>query len=157
MSKNSEMIKKGVLNKQRAKQDYQQTKNSANLIIGEYTRYVLMCLNDEDHINAINSLLPFDKIVHIKLKNAYDESLVRSMGLTIMRIEFEPSVFSLGISLEVAEGIYNTPVNTIVLVSVCKTFMEMREYVQSDEFKKQVKETFLKLIENSFLGQCKNY
>lgn len=133
-----------------------ETKNSVNGIIEEYIWYVTMCLSNEDYIKAINGLLPFDKFVQIKLKNAYDESLVKSMGLSIMRMDFKPSLFSLGISLEIEKGMYNQAVDTVVFISACKTLKELREHVRTENFARQVKEYFERLVEQSFSYKAMN-
>ena len=142
-----------LINEQRAIQVCQETKNSVNGILELFLQYAAMCLENEEYVNAINSLLPFDNFLQIKEKNLYDNSLVESMGLSIMRMDFEPSVFSLGVCLEITEGKYNKAINTTILVSAGKTLEEIKEYVKSDAFSMQVKENFEKQIEDSFSSQ----
>ena len=68
-----------------------------------------------------------------------------------MRMDFEPSAFSLGVCLEIAEGKYNKAINTTILVSAGKTLEEIKEYVNTEEFAKRVRESFEKQVDNSFI------
>ena len=135
---------------QRAIQVCQETKNSVNGILELFLQYATHCLESEEYVNAINALLPFDHFLQIKEKNLYDNSLVESMGLSIMRMDFEPSVFSLGACLEIAESKYNKAINTTIFVSAGKTLEEIKEYVRTENFAKQVRENFEKQVDMSF-------
>ena len=135
---------------QRAIQVCQETKNSVNGILELFLQYATHCLESEEYVNAINALLPFDHFLQIKEKNLYDNSLVESMGLSIMRMDFEPSVFSLGACLEIAESKYNKAINTTIFVSAGKTLEEIKEYVKTENFAKQVRKNFEKQVDMSF-------
>lgn len=139
-----------LTSEQRAILVCQETKNSVNEILELFLQYATMCLENEEYVNAINALLPFDKFLQIKEKNLYDNSLVESLGLSIMRMDFEPSVFSLGACLEIAEGKYNKAINTTILVSAGKTLEEIKGYMKTEEFAKQVRENFEKQVDVSF-------
>ncbi len=97
---------------QRKMRTCQETKKSVSGKLELFLLDVALNLEDEECINTINALLPFDNFVQIKDRNLYDQSLVRSMGVSFMRMDFEPSVFSLGACIEIAEGKYNKAVNT---------------------------------------------
>ena len=146
-----------LTNEQRAIKVCQETMDSVNGILELFLQYAAMCLENEEYVNAINALLPFDNFIQIKEKNMYDNSLVESIGLSIMRMDFEPSAFSLGACLEITEGKYNKAINTTILVSAGKTLEEIKEYVKSDTFSVQVKENFEKQIECSFSVQDKDF
>lgn len=128
----------------------QETKNSAYGILELFLHDVAICLDHEKYVNAINSLQPYKDCVRIKQENKYDQSLVKSMEFSIMRMEFEPSVFSLGIGLEIAEGKYNDVVAIKVLEPTFRTMEELSDYVQSEPFIAQVWEDFEKQIDISF-------
>ncbi|WP_413854800.1 hypothetical protein, partial [Candidatus Ruminimicrobium bovinum] len=128
----------------------QETKNSVNGILELFLQYATHCLESEEYVNAINALLPFDHFLQIKEKNLYDNSLVESMGLSNMRMDFEPSVFSLGACLEIAESKYNKAINTTIFVSAGKTLEEIKEYVKTEDFAKQVRKNFEKQVDMSF-------
>lgn len=139
-----------LTNEYRAHRVCQETKNSVNGILELFLHYLTLYLEEEEYVDAINALLPFDNCVEIKEKNKYDQSLVKSMGISFMRMDFEPSVFSLGVCLEIAEGKYNKAINTTVFVSAGKTLEEIKEYVKTEDFAKQVRGNFEKQVDISF-------
>ena len=137
-------------NEQRVQRTCQETKNSVNGILELFLHYLMLYLEEEEYVNAINALLPFDNCVEIKERNRYDQSLVISMGLTVMRMDFEPSVFSLGACLEIAEGKYNKAINTTIFISSGKTLKEIKEYVKTEDFAKKVRKNFENQVDISF-------
>lgn len=139
-----------LTNEYRAHRVCQETKNSVNGILEFFLHYLTLYLEEEEYVNAINTLLPFDNCVEIKEKNKYDQSLVNSMGLVVKRTGLEPSVFSLGVSLDIAKGRYNQAINTTVFVSAGKTLEEIKDFVKTEDFAKQVRENFEKLVDKSF-------
>ena len=139
-----------LTNEYRAHRVCQETKNSVNGILEFFLHDLTLYLEEEEYVNAINTLLPFDNCVEIKEKNKYDQSLVNSMGLVVKRTGLEPSVFSLGVSLDIAKGRYNQAINTTVFVSAGKTLEEIKDFVKTEDFAKQVRENFEKLVDKSF-------
>ena len=139
----------------KTKYSCQQTKDVVNGSRKEYVEFVARCLDNKDFIKAVNKLLPFDNVAQAKLKIVDDDSPVKSLGLSIMRMEPESPLFSLGISLELVGGEENKAVNTTIFISACRTLEELREFVKTDAFSMQVKENFEKQIEESFSGQDK--
>ena len=135
----------------KTKYSCQQTKDAVNGRKKEYVEFAARCLDDEDFVKAVNGLLPFDNVAHAKLKIADDASPVKSVGLSIMRMEPESPLFSLGISIEIAGGEENKAVNSTIFISACRTLEELREFVKTDAFSMQVKENFEKQIEESFV------
>lgn len=132
-------------------QECQQTKNSVNGIIEDFLGYVTACLNHKEYEEAINDLRPSDKFTQIKLRNAYDHSLVDKMGIVIMRTESESPSFSLSMCIEISEGKYNQAFTATIPVSTCRTIEELKEYVQTDDFARLVEQNFKKQVEISFL------
>lgn len=128
----------------------QETKKSVYGVLKLFIQKVTMCLEKEEYVNAIKALLPFDYFLQIEETNLYDHSLVESMGLSIMRMDFEPSVFSLGACLEIAAGKYNKAINTTFLVSAGKTLKEIKEYVKTEDFAIQVRKNFEKQVDICF-------
>ena len=120
------------------KYNCQKIKNSINEKSGMFVEFVAMCLDDAEFEKAMNELLPFD-----------------NLGLSIMRMEPESPLFSLGISIELVDGEENKAVNTTIFISACRTQEELREFVKTDAFSMQVKENFEKQIEESFSSQDK--
>lgn len=137
----------------KTKDSCQKTKDVVNGSKKEYVEFVARCLDNEDFIKAVNELLPFDNVAQAKLKIVDDASLVKSLGLSIMRMDPESPLFSLGISIELVDGEENKAVNTTIFISACRTLEELREFVKTDAFSMQVKENFEKQIEEGFSCQ----
>ena len=133
----------------------QQTKDAVNGNKKEYVEFVARCLDNEEFLKTVSELLPFDKVAQAKLKIVDDASPVKSIGLSIMRMEPESPLFSLGISIELVDGEENKAVNTTIFISACRTLEELRGFVKTDAFSMQVKEYFEKQIEESFSSQDK--
>ena len=134
----------------------QQTKDAVNGNKKEYVEFVARCLDNEEFLKTVSELLPFDNVAQAKLKIVDDDSPVKSLGLSIMRMEPESPLFSLGISLELVGGEENKAVNTTIFISACRTLEELREFVKTDAFSMQVKENYEKQIEKSFSSQDKD-
>ena len=133
----------------------QQTKDAVNGNKKEYVEFVARCLDNEEFLKTVSELLPFDNVAQAKLKIVDDDSPVKSLGLSIMRMEPESPLFSLGISIELVDGEENKAVNTTIFISACRTLEELRGFVKTDAFSMQVKEYFEKQIEESFSSQDK--
>jgi hypothetical protein len=140
----------------KTKYSCQQTKDAVNVSKKEYVEFVDRCLDNEDFIKAVNELLPFDNVAQAKLKIVDDASPVKSLGLSIMRMDPEAPLFSLGISIDLLGGEENKAVNSTIFISACRTLEELKELVKTDVFSMQVKEFFDIQIEESFSGQDKD-
>ena len=143
----------GKIKELETKYNCQMIKNSINEKSGMFAEFVARCLDDEEFEKTMNELLPFDNVAQAKLKIVDDASPVKSIGLSIMRMELELPLFSLGISIEIAGSKDNKAVNSTTFISACRTIEELREYVKSDAFSLQTKEIFEKQIEDSFSSQ----
>lgn len=141
----------------KTKYSCQQTKDAVIGCKREYVEFVARCLDDEEFVKIMNELLPFDNVAQAKLKIVDDASPVKSIGLSIMRMEPETPLFSLGISIEIAGSEENKAVNSTIFISACRTVEELREYVKSDAFSVQVKYNFEKQIEGFFSVQDKDF
>ena len=128
----------------------QKTKDIVRNNIEDFVELVTKCLYNEDFVETMNALLPFDNFVQSKLQIEDDTSMVRSIGVSIMRMEFERPLFSLGINIEIAESKGNKAINSTILISACRTLEELREYTRTDDFIRHVKENFEKQIDSSF-------
>jgi len=118
--------------------------------IKEYIEFVSKCLDNDDFVDAMNELLPFDNCVQSRMKLAGDTSVVKSMGLSIMRMEIDPPLFSLGVSIEIADRGGNGTTSSTTFMVACKTIEELREYVQTDEFVGLAQMNFEKQINECF-------
>lgn len=129
----------------------QQAKDIVNNKVMEFTEHVAKCLDDDGFVDAVNDLLPFDKCVQSKMKMEDDASIVKSMGLSIMRMELAPPLFSLGVSIEIAGSEGNEATNSTIFIAACRTLDELRAYVRTEDFVKQTKENFEKQLDRLIL------
>ncbi len=144
------MSMKELTDEQRKMQTCQQTKDCVNCITEHFLSYVTLCLAHEEYIEAINALLPTGKFTQIRQRNAYDHSLVENMGIVVERIGSNSPTFSLGVSIELAAGRYSQALSVTVPVSTCRTFEELRDLVQTDDFARKVRQDFEKQVEIIF-------
>lgn len=128
----------------------QQAKRIVNNRAKEFVEFVARCLDDDDFEDAMNNLLPFDKCVQSKMKMEDETPIVKSMGLSIMRMEIDPPLFSLGVNIEIADRGGNGTTNSTTFMVACKTIEELREYVQTDEFVGLAQVNFEKQINECF-------
>ena len=94
----------------------------------------------------MNVLLPFDKCVQSKMKME-EASIVKSMGLSLMRMEIDPPLFSLGVNVEIAGREGNEATNSTIFIAACKTIEELRAFVQTEDFVRQTIENLEKQID----------
>lgn len=107
--------------------------------IEEYVKFVNQIINDKDFLICIGKLLPFDKVAKVSMAVLPEKQMIGEMGIVIMRMDFEPSLFSLAVSLTIDREKDILQEYTIFLTA-CKTIIELQDYVKDREFRKQVME-----------------
>ena len=107
--------------KEKSADNVQQAKSIVRNRAKEFAEFVVRCLDDDDFVDAMNILLPFDKCVQSKTEIEDEESIVKSMGLSIMRMEIAPPLFSLGVNMEIAGREGNEATNSTIFIAACKT------------------------------------
>ena len=128
----------------------QRTKDAVSKNKRKYLDFVVKSLDNRRIENAAASLLPFDNVISARLWFVDDNSLVKSMGFSVMRMELTPATYSLGISIEIIEGEYNAGTNPTIFLTAFQPLEELREYVKGQNFAIQVTEVFDSQIDNSF-------
>lgn len=128
----------------------QQAKSIVSNRAKEFTEYVAKCLDDDDFVDAMNNLLPFDKCLQSKMKIEDEATILKSLGLSVMRMELDPPLFSLGVSMEIEGSKENEATNSTVFIAACRTIEELRAYVRTADFVKQSKDNIDKQIDNLY-------
>lgn len=128
----------------------QQAKSIVSNRAKEFTEYVAKCLDDDDFVDAMNNLLPFDKCLQSKMKIEDEATILKSLGLSVMRKELDPPRFSLGVSMEFEGSKDNEATNSTVFIAACRTIEELRAYVRTEDFVKQSKDNIDKQIDNLY-------
>lgn len=132
--------------KEKSADNVQQAKSIVSNRAKEFAEYVVRCLDSDDFVDAMNVLLPFDKCVQSKMKME-EASIVKSMGLSLMRMEIDPPLFSLGVNVEIAGREGNEATNSTIFIAACKTIEELRAFVQTEDFVRQTIENLEKQID----------
>ena len=78
---------------------------------------------------------------------------MKSLGISIMRVELEPALFSLGINIEIVEREHGSSQNQTVFISACQSLNDLRRYVISESFAAAAMEHFESCIQQNYLSQ----
>ena len=128
----------------------QRAKDAVSKNKKKYLDFVSKSLDNRRIENAAASLLPFDNVISARLRFVDDASQVKSMGFSVMRMELTPATYSLGISIEISEGEYNSSASPTIFLTAFQPLEQLREYVKGQDFSHQVTEIFDSQINNSF-------
>lgn len=134
----------------------QKAKDAANKNMKKYLDFVAKSLDNRRIENAAASLLPFDNVISARLRFVDDASQVKSMGFSIMRMELTPATYSLGISIEISKGEYNSSANPTIFLTAFQPLEQLREYVKSEVFSSTVIEYFESEIDKCFFPKDNN-
>lgn len=105
--------------------------------VEDYAKFVSQVLHDETFLVELDKTLPFDKMVHATMNIASNHTIIKKMGVSVMRMDIEPSLYSMAVTLQF-KGIDGIVQNHSVFVNACKTIEELQQLVTEDNFKKDV-------------------
>ena len=105
--------------------------------VEDYAKFVSQVLHDETFLVELDKTLPFDKMVHATMNIASNHTIIKKMGVSVMRMDIEPPLYSMAVTLQFKgkDGIVQ---NHSVFVNACKTIKELQQFVTEDNFKKDV-------------------
>lgn len=105
--------------------------------VEDYTTFVSQVLHDETFLVELNKTLPFDKMVHAIMNIASNHTPIKKMGVSVMRMDIEPPLYSMAVTLQVKskDGIVQ---NHSIFIYACKTIKELRQLVKGENFKQEV-------------------
>ena len=127
-----------------------QVKIRVNSWMGNYVDFVTMCLKNENFVLAMNALLPFDNFASDSLLVLDNNIGLSKMGVAVMRVDLDPDLFSLGISLEIEESECNLPFACTTLLTGCMTLEDLRKHVLTEEFANNAEKNFEMMIDSCF-------
>lgn len=112
-----------------------------------YAAFVRQVLYDETFLVELNRTMPFDKMVHAVKKMGMNSLGIKKMGMSVMRMDIEPPLYSLAVTLmfKGADGLMQ---NHSIFINACKTIEELQQLAAEEGFKKKV----LSLCEDRVLG-----
>ena len=105
--------------------------------VEDYVAYVRQVLHDETFLVELNRTLPFDKMVHATKNLGTNDLGIRKMGISVMRMDIEPPLYSLAVTLmfKGADGLMQ---NHSIFINACKTIAELRQLTAEEDFRKEV-------------------
>lgn len=105
--------------------------------VEDYAKFVFQVLHDETFLVDLDKTLPFDKMVHATMNIASNHTIIKKMGVSVMRMDIEPPLYSMAVTLQL-KGEYGIVQNHSVFVNACKTIEELQQLVTEERFKKEV-------------------
>lgn len=105
--------------------------------VGDYIKFVSQVLHDEDFLIELNKAMPFDKMVSATMNIGANGGVIKKMGVSIMRMDIEPSLYSLAITL-MFKGNDGIMQNHSIFINACKTIKELQKLVTEENFKKEI-------------------
>ena len=116
--------------------------------IGDYTKFACQVLHDQNFLIELNKAMPFDKMVSATMNIGANGGAIKKMGVSVMRMDIEPSLYSLAITF-MFKGSDGITQNHSIFINACKTIKELQKLVSEENFKKQI----LILCEERILGK----
>lgn len=105
--------------------------------VNDFTGFVSRVMCDESFIGEMDRLLPFDKMVCAS-QNINDRyTVLKKLGIAVMRMDFSPALYSLAITLTVMNP-YDKPMDFLLFIRACKTKEELSLIMQEEGFKQKV-------------------
>lgn len=106
--------------------------------IEKFTGFVNQVIRDEEFLKCVRELLPFDGVAYASMNVVPEKQVVRKMGIIIMRMDMDPSLFSLAVTITIDRGNDGKQHDISVFLTACKTIEELQEYVNGEKFRKGV-------------------
>lgn len=110
--------------------------------VEKFVDFVNQVLHDEEFLRCVDDLLPFDGAAHASMNIIPEKQLIKKMGVMIVRMDLEPSLFSLAVTITIdkdGEGLQGFS----IFLTACKTIEELQEYVSEEQFREEVIEQFI--------------
>lgn len=114
----------------------------------KFARFANQVIRDEKFLKCAEELLPFDGVAHASMNVAPEVQTIKKMGVTIMRMDLEPPLFSLAVTISIDwnnEGLSDIS----VFLTACKTIKELQEYVNGEKFREEVTEQSERAVTNT--------
>lgn len=98
--------------------------------------FVHACVNDKHFIAGSNKILPFDNALQADM--ILINNPIKSIGISLMRMDMEPALFSFGISVNLVKG--NLKITEYIIA--CQSIDNIKQYTKSEKFRHQIKQFF---------------
>ena len=118
----------------------------------KYLDFVSRTFDDRGFALEMEMLLPFDGVLNANLRFVDKMSPIKSMGVSIFRMDLEPSLFALGVNISISQNDNSSNIRMIEFVAAGKTNEELRKLVKKDAFACQTSQFFMNQVD-----KCCNY
>lgn len=105
--------------------------------VRDYAGFVSQVLHDETFLMALSKTLPFDRMVHATKKFSANNFGVKKMGISVMRMDIDPPLYSLAITI-MFRGVDGIMQNHSIFINAGKTIEELQQLVVEESFIKEV-------------------
>lgn len=105
--------------------------------VNDFTGFVSRVMCDESFIGQMYRLLPFDKMVSASQNINDRHTVLKKLGIAVMRMDFSPALYSLAITLTVMNP-YDKPTDFLVFIRACKTEEELKMIIREKSFRQKV-------------------
>lgn len=112
----------------------------------KYLDFVSRTLDDGDFVSEMEMLLPFDGVLDANLRFVDSVSPIKSMGVSVFRMDIEPSVFALGVNMSISQNDDSPDIRMTEFVTAAKTHEELRIFVKNKAFLLQVEDFVMEQI-----------
>ncbi len=102
--------------------------------IRKYAGFAQSFLKQMETKEATQQLLPFDGTLQEYMRFLDSESMLNNLGISLMKMDLKPNLYSLGISFEIKNESSDKGHETIIWITACKTIEELETFVCTDDF-----------------------
>ena len=106
-------------------------------ILEKFIEFANLVIHDEEFLKCVNGLLPFGGVAHASMNVVPERQTIKKMGVMVMRMDMEPPLFSLAVSMTIdkdGKGLQDYS----VFLTACKTIEGLQEYVNKKVFREDV-------------------
>lgn len=106
--------------------------------IENFIGFVNQVIHDGEFLKCVRGLLPFDGMANASMNVVPEKQAVKKMGVLIMRMDLNPSLFSLAVTITIDRKDSEELQDVSVFLTACKTIEELQKYVNGDDFREGV-------------------
>lgn len=104
--------------------------------IANFAEYANQVIHDDEFVKRVNELLPFEDLVCASINVLPKDQIVRKMGIGVMRIDIQPPLFSLAVTMTIDHD--GKEEGSTVFINVIEGIEGLQAYVSSKEFQTEV-------------------
>lgn len=102
-------------------------------MVETYTMFVKRVLHDKAFLEDLNKIMPFGKMLHAHQTMPISASDIREMGVSLMRMDIDPPLYSLALTLVFRDADGLTQDKSVFMIA-CKTIAQLQQLVTERTF-----------------------